>query len=122
MNLAKISIAVITARNEVGGKVIFSQASVILSTRGGVPGQVPPPPGTRYTPQDQVHPPGPGTPPGTRYAPPGTRYTPRTKYTPPGQGTLWDQVPPWHKVHPPLGAVHAGEKFSFTPLGCTQRG
>ena len=55
--------------------------------RGGVP--------------DQVHPPGPGTPPrsryppGTRYTPPlwdqvhtpGTRYTPRTRYTPLGPGT-----------------------------------
>ena len=52
------------------GKVIFSQASVILSTggRGQVPRQVPP--RTRYTPRDQVHPPGPGT--------PGTRYTPQS--------------------------------------------
>ena len=61
------------------GKVMFLQASVILSTWGGEywPGT---PCGTRYTPQDQVHPPrdqvhppGPGTPPrpGT---PPGTRY------------------------------------------------
>ena len=78
------------------------------------------PPGTRYTPQDQVHlldqvhPPGPGTPPRTRYTLPGTRYTPpRTRYTPPGTrytprpGTprdqvypLPDQVPPRDQVHP----------------------
>ena len=37
-------------------KVIFS-----VHRGGGVPGQVPP--------RDQVHPPGPGTPPGTRYTP-----------------------------------------------------
>ena len=55
------------------------------------PDQVPPKtrytPWTRYTAQpgtppnpqlpDQVHPPGPGTPPRTRYTPPRTRYTPR---------------------------------------------
>ena len=101
------------------GKVIFSQASVILSTGGGVPGQVPPwdqvhPPGTRYTPQDQVHPPGPGTPPlgpgtlpgpgtppRTRYTllgpgtPPGTRYIPQDQVHPPGPGT-----PPWTRYTP----------------------
>ena len=73
------------------GKVMFLQASVILLT-GGVPDQVHPPgpgtpPRTRYTPRDQVHPPG------TRYTPqdqvhppvpctpplPGTRYTPRRR-------------------------------------------
>ena len=83
------------------GKVMFLQASVILSTEGGVPDQVlphpgparyTPPPGparynpqTRYTPQGQV-PPRPGTP------PPPDRYThPPTRYTP-----------------PPPGAEHAG--------------
>ena len=45
-------------------KVMFLQASVILLTGGGcLPGThprtgTPPPPGTRYTPSDQVHPPG----------------------------------------------------------------
>ena len=82
------------------GKVIFSQASVILSTGGGgVPGQ--------------VHPPGPGTPPGTRYTP-RTRYTPlgpgtppRTRY-PPGPGTpLGPGTPPRTRYTTP-GAVHAG--------------
>ena len=67
------------------------------------------PPGTRYTPSrtqytpqdqvhplgpgaapwDQVHPLGPGTLPWTRYTPPGTRYTPQ------------DQVYPQDQVHPP---------------------
>ena len=43
------------------------------------------PPGTRYTPRDQVHPPEPGTPPGTRYPPPPwTRYTPQDQIQPPG--------------------------------------
>ena len=67
---------------------------------GGVPDKVHPP-GTRYTPRDQVHPPlGPGTPPRTRYTSPdqvyplGTRYTPRPG-TPPGQ------VHPPDQVHPP---------------------
>ena len=36
---------------------------------------------TRYTPQDQVHPPEPGTPPWDQV------HTPRTKDTPPGPGT-----------------------------------
>ena len=98
-------------------KVMFYTClSVIMFTGGGEylgrytgtyplgPGK---PPGTRYTPWDQVYPPEPGTPlgPGT---PPGTEYTP-----PPGPGTLpLDQVhppgpgtppppPPWDQVHPP---------------------
>ena len=45
------------------GKVMFLQVCVILFT-GGVP--------------DQVHPPGPGTP------PPDQAHPPRTRYTPPG--------------------------------------
>ena len=56
------------------GKVLFLQVCVILFT-GGTP------PGTRYTPRDQVHPPGPGIPPQDQ--------------VPPGQGT-------------PPGAEHAG--------------
>ena len=58
------------------------------------------PPGTRYTPQDQV-PPGPGTPSGTRYTPqtryttPWTRYTPRTRYTPWEQCMLGDTGNKW---------------------------
>ena len=83
--------------------------------RGGVPDQVHPP-RTRYTPQDQVHPPGPGAPAQTRYTPqdqvlhpPGTRYTPlgpgtppRTRYTP------QDQVHPPRPGTPSPSAEHAG--------------
>ena len=85
--------------------------------QGGVPGQVPPTPQTRYTPL------GPGTPPHqvhppdqvyplTRYTPwdqvcprpgtpPGTRYTPQTRYTPLGPGTPTDQVHPLGPGTPP---------------------
>ena len=49
----------VTVRNEVA-KVMFLQACVC--PRGEYL--------TRHTPRDQVHPPGPGTPPGTRYPPP----------------------------------------------------
>ena len=109
------------------GKVIFSQASVILSTGGGVgeylgrytsrtrytppgPGAPPPPdqvhplgpgtpPGTRYTPPDQVHPPGTGTPPSPRPGtPPGNRYTPLPQ----------TRYTPWNQVHPP--------QTRYTPL------
>ena len=58
--------------NEVCEGYVFTR--VCLSTGGkGVPGQVSP--GTRYTPQDQVHPQGPGTPPWDQVLPPG-RGTP----------------------------------------------
>ena len=69
---------------------MFLQASVILSTGGGVPDQVHPPgPGA---PPDQVHPPRPGTPP-TRYTPPPDQvHLPRTRYTPPAQSMLGDTV------------------------------
>ena len=84
---------------------MFLHVSVIHSVhRGGVPGQVPPsgtrytPPVTRYTPRDQVHPPGPGTPldqvhpsgPGTPqdqvHPSPRTMYTPPQTRYPPGPG------------------------------------
>ena len=82
-----------------------------LSTGEGVPGQVPPRPGTspwdqvqpqtRYTPQDQMHT-------GTRYTPqdrvhpPGTRYTHQTRY-PLGPGTPpRTRYTPLDQVHPPL--------------------
>ena len=71
------------------GKVILLQASVILSTGGGVPDQVHPP-GTRYTPS-----PGTRCPPGTRYTPPGPGTPPRSG-TPPGT-----RYTPWDQVHPP---------------------
>ena len=79
------------------------------------------------TPTDQVHPPGPGTPPRTRYPqpgtppgpgtspqdqvhPPGTRYTPPPDQVhPPGPGTpSWTRYIPWDQVQHPPGAVHAG--------------
>ena len=93
--------------NEVWGKVIFSEACIKNSGHGGEylgrytpsgPGTAPrwgTPPGTRYTPQDQVHPPG------TRYTPPGPGSTPGTRYTPP------DQVHPPGPGTPPR-ALHAG--------------
>ena len=45
------------------------------------------PPGPGTPPWDQVHPPGPGTPPGTRYNTLKTRYTPRPGTPPLGPGT-----------------------------------
>ena len=75
-----------------GGKVIFSQESVILFTGGGkstwagtLPEQLHlPGPGT---PPEQVHLPGPGTPSGPvtppdQVHPPGTMYTSQTRYPP----------------------------------------
>ena len=115
------------------GKVMFLQASVILLTGGGeyLTRYTPPgpgtPPGTRYTPRDQVPPLGPGTPPPrTRYPPrdqvhrppgPGTHpppgpgtpprdqvtpVPPRARYTPPQtRYPPWDQVPPLGPGTPP---------------------
>ena len=66
-----------------------------------------PHPQTRYTPLDQVHPPGPHTPPQTRYTHPRTRYTPRDQVHPRTRYTPLDQVhpcrpgPPSDQVHPP---------------------
>ena len=89
-SLPKIN--VFTARNEVGARLCFYRC-VILFTGGGTwPGT---PPKTRYTPPDQVHPPGTRYPPDQVH-PPGTRYTsPRDQVHPPGPGT-----PPWDQVHP----------------------
>ena len=91
-------------------KVMFLHVSVILSTGGGVPGQV--------HPRDQVHPQtrypslGPGTPPDQVH--PQDQVHPLEPSTPPldqvhptGPGTPWDRYSPWDQVHPP-GAVHAG--------------
>ena len=50
--------------NKVSGKVIFSEACVKNSVHGGWEYLTRCPPGTRYTPQDQVHPPGQTPPPG----------------------------------------------------------
>ena len=102
--------SVITARKRsLGQGNIFAPVCHSVH-RGGVPGQLPPPPGQVHSPQ-QVHPPGQvpptgttpprqvhppaGTPPGQVHPPgrysPG-RYTPRTG-TPPGRYTP-RQVPP----------------------------
>ena len=74
-------------RNEVWGKVIFSEACVKNSVHGGggrVPGQVPP--RNRYTPRSRYTP-------GTRY-PPGSRYTcPRGPGTSPCSNILNTQFP-----------------------------
>ena len=93
---------IITARNEVWGKVIFLHLSVILFTEGGVPGQVPPLAGT---PPRQVHPLG-------RYTSwtgtPWQVHTPRQVHPlgryprqihPLGQGTPPGRYTPW-QVHP----------------------
>ena len=77
------------------GKVIFSQASVILSTGGITWAYTPPgpgtPPGTRYTPWHQVHPWHQEHPLDQVHPPdqvhPQTRYPARTRYTPLGPGT-----------------------------------
>ena len=58
----------VTVRNKVA-KVMFLRACVCPQEVGGVP--------------DQVHPPGPGTPPGTRYTPSPRPGTPPGRYTPP---------------------------------------
>ena len=124
--------------NEVCEGYVFTR--VCLST-AGVPEQVPP--GTRYTPQDQVHPLDQVRPPGTRYTPlvPGTpcwtRYTPRTRYTipqtrytplahpagpgtPPGPG-----IPPTQTRYTPLvpgmpswDQVHPPDQVPPTPEQC----
>ena len=64
------------------------------------------------TPQDQVHSPGPGTPPPDQVhppvpdTPPGTRYTPRIRYTPGTRYTPWDQVhTPQTRYTPPLQSM-----------------
>ena len=105
-------------------KVMFLHLSVShsvhrRSTWAGTPwDQMPPGPGTppgRYTPLDQVHPPGLGTPPLGRYDPlrqvhPSGRYTPRagthpgTRYTPPDRYTPLGQVHP--RAGTPPGQVH----------------
>ena len=125
--LTKSTILITARKRSLGQGNIFTPVCHSVH-RGGVPDQVPPipgtPPQTRYTPQtrntprDQVHPPGPGTPPPlgpgtppswTRYTPldqvhpPRTRYTPpRTRYTPQGPGTpLWPGTPPLGPGTPP---------------------
>ena len=82
--------------------------------QGGYLGRYPP--GTRYTPQDQVHPQA-----GTA---PWTRYTPRAG-TPPNQVHFQDQVhpqtryTPWDQVHPLPDQVYPLARYTcqtrYTP-------
>ena len=82
---------------------MFLQVCVILFTGGECLTRYPP--GTRCTTPGSgtPPPPGPGTPPGTRYTPqdqvhPRTRYTPRDQVHLPGPGT-----PPQTRYPPPPG-------------------
>ena len=113
----KRSLSFITARNEVRARLCFYRCVLFCSQGGEYLTRYPPTryttPRTKYTPRDQVHPPGPGTPPsapGTRYTPhspwdqvhpPGTRYTPQDQVHPPGPGTPpRPGTPPQDQVHP----------------------
>ena len=103
--------------NEVWGKVIFFHLSLILFTKGGVPGQVPP---GRYTPwagtpPGQVHPwqvhPQAGTRSEGTSPQAGTPLagTPPKQVHPPGRYPLAGTPP--RQVHPQAGtppAMHAG--------------
>ena len=115
----------ITARIRSLRRLCFYTCLSFILFTGGVPDQVPP--------RDQVHPPGPGTPPGARYPPgpgtppwdqvhpgdqvhpPGTRYTPGTRYAP-RPGTSHDQAhTPPDQAHTPLGT-------RYPPRPCTPPG
>ena len=94
---------IFTIRNEVA-KVMFLHLSVC--PQGGIT--------WAGTPQDQVHPPGPGTPPwdqvhppGTRYIPTGTRYTPQDQVHPPGQVPPRPGTPPGPGTPPKQAAAVA---------------
>ena len=103
---------VITARNEVGARLCFYRRLWFCPQGGSTWPGAPP--------WDQVHPPGPGTPPRTRYTPsgpgtppwdqlhpPGTRYTPRDQVHPPGPGApLGPGAPPGTR-YTPLDQVHS---------------
>ena len=81
------------------------------------------PPGTRYTPWDQVHPPepgtplGPGTPPGTEYTPLGSGTLPLDQVHPPGPDTPPPPPPGTRytrrdQVHPPGPGTPAGTRYT----------
>ena len=97
------------------GKVIFSQASVILFT-GGVCLSAcwDTTPGTRHPPWHQASldqaPPWDQAP--QDQAPPWDQAPPQTRH-PPGPGTSWDQAPPWTRH--PLGPVSPPPPGSGTP-------
>ena len=95
-----IVLHIFTARNEVGARLCFYRRLWFCPQGGSTRPGTPPrtrytpdqvhPPRTRHTPRDQVHPPGPGTPPWDQVHPPRTRHTPQdqvplqTRHTPPG--------------------------------------
>ena len=111
-------IFIFTARNEVCDGYVL-HLSVILFTEGEYMGRYTRPgtrytpgtryspsgqaPRTRYTPEDQVHPLGPGTPPLGPDPPPRTRYTQREQVHSLGPGT-----PPQDQVHPPRPGTPPG--------------
>ena len=119
--------------NEVWGKVIFSEACVILSTGGGAcltRYHPTPPPGADIPPRDYVppgtmYPPGLHTPPGLRtpprlhtppdYIPPQTTYPP--DYVPPRLCTPPDYIPPGLRTPrtyvPPRGRSMCGRYASY---------
>ena len=103
----------ITGRNEVLAKVIFSQACVILSTGGGL---------VRYPPL-QAGTPQAGTPPPGRHPPSPGRHPPLSRQAPPPPGRHppenWEQAPPpkiWSR-HPPrkLGTGTPPENWEQAP-------
>ena len=121
--------------NEVWGKVISLQACVCPQEREYLTRYThPPPPPEEQTqspqeqtpPRDQVHPPGPGTPPGAHppgpdtpptqdqvNPPPETRYTLQDQVHPPDQvHPLWDQVhPPGPGTPPRPGTPPSGTRY-----------
>ena len=92
----------------------YTCPSVILFTGAGVPGQVHPPSGTRYTPwagtppragtsPGQIHSPGRDTPWAGTLSPPPGQVHPLGRYIP-WAGTPPEQVHPWAGTpSPPLG-------------------
>ena len=82
---------------------MFLQVCVILFTGGEYLTRYTPrdqvyPPGQVHPPWEQVHPLGPSIPPGPG-TPPRNRYTPRTRYTPPDQvHTPGPGTPPRHSM------------------------
>ena len=104
-----LSFFFITGRNEVVGKVIFLQLSVILFTGGGVSSREtspcqgePPPPATR----ENSPPPPPGrTPPARENPPPLPGRTPPARENPPCQG---EPPPPPRKQTAAYGQRAAG--------------
>ena len=93
-------IALITGRNEVVAKVMFTGVCHSFCSQGGLrrtpPGRTPPDQ-TRQTPRTKE------TPPGTRENPPDQGDSPGTRENPPGPG----RSPPW-KQTPAYGLRAAG--------------